>query len=117
MEAHWVVTVGNVMLVIAAIPATVAPLLYFRAPWRRSKVGKHLMTYMLALAAVLDLGIVRLGLHSPREATWFSVLRLVMFGFLIIMLWHRLYVVAAAQRRQVQPAPAGSDRDTAGAPT
>lgn len=84
---------GNWLLFAAAFPATLAPVAYARVPWRRTTLGRHLMVYMVSLAVVFDLGVIRL---TVGRTWWFDVLRLIAFGFVVLALWWRLWIVAAA---------------------
>lgn len=97
---------GNVLLILAAIPATGAALLYgFRVTWWRSRWGRHLFTYMTAVALVTDLGIVRLAFG---DRWWFAALRAGAYGLVVIALWWRLAFVYQAYREgspDESPAP------------
>lgn len=89
-------TVGNVLLILAAVPATLAALLYgTRVTWWRSRWGRHLFSYMTAIAVVLDLGVVRLVFGSRP---WFEALRVAAFGVVVAALWWRAVFVYQAYR-------------------
>lgn len=87
---------GNVLLILAAIPATVAAVLYgCKVTWWRSRWGRHLFSYMTAIALVTDLGVVRLFFG---EQPWFAALRTAAFAGVVAALWWRLAFVIEAYR-------------------
>jgi hypothetical protein len=92
------ITIGTWMLYVACVPANLAPLAYTRVPWRRTAIGKHLMMYMISIALVLDLSTLS-HFVNPRSVT-FQWLRLLAFGFVVICLWWRLWLFAAAVFRR-----------------
>lgn len=90
-----IVTVGNILLICGAIPATIAPLIYLRVPWFRTRLGRHLMLYMISLAVVFDLGVLRLIIGEPTD--WFPWVRVAAFAFVVVVLWWRVAIVLSAQ--------------------
>lgn len=86
-------TVGNVLLVVAVIPAVVSPIVYSRVTWWRSRWGIHLMSYMLAIAFVLLLGVVRIFFH---DTNWFEGLRAFSYVLLVAVLWWRMFFIIQA---------------------
>lgn len=87
--------IGNVLLFWSATAATLSVTLHARVPWRTSRVGRHLMAYMLAIAAVLDLGCIRVVIGDSHT---FQVIRLVTFvGVPIVLTW-RLWIQWDVQR-------------------
>lgn len=92
----WLVTAGNILLLLATIPAVLSVLAYLRVPWRRSRLGRHLMSYMFCVALVLMLSDIRV--FAVVDPQWFVIIRLVAFALLVITLWWRLIVVMSAQR-------------------
>jgi hypothetical protein len=86
-------TLGNVFLVLCAIPALISPIVYSRVTWWRSRWGIHLMAYMSAMAAVFTLGVIRLVYH---DTFWFNVVRAVAYLCLVIVLWWRMLFVIQA---------------------
>jgi len=87
---------GNVLLILAAIPATAAAVLYgTRVTWWRSRWGRHLFSYMTAVALVTDLGIIRLMFG---DRWWFALLRAGAYAAVVAALWWRLLFVYQAYR-------------------
>ena len=88
--------IGNAGLVYCAIIGTASVVIHCRVPWRASRMGRHLMAYMFAMAIVLDLGVVRLVFG---DSWWFALLRLVVFltAIPLVMTW-RLVLQVQAQR-------------------
>jgi hypothetical protein len=87
--------IGNVLLIWAAVMATLSVILHARVPWRRSEMGRHLMAYMGVMAAVLVLGVIRIFIG---DSPWFQLIRLVTFiGVPIAMTW-RVWLQIKAQR-------------------
>lgn len=86
--------IGNVLLVLGAIPATSAAVLYgFGVTWWRSSWGRHVVVYMASLALVFDLGVIRL---LGGERPGFPALRVAAFSLVVVALWWRLFVVVQA---------------------
>lgn len=91
-----ITVVGNVLLILAAIPATAAAILYAAGvTWWRSRWGRHLFSYMTSVALVLDLGIIRLVFE---DRWWFAALRSVAYTLVVVALWWRLVFVYQAYR-------------------
>ena len=86
---------GNALLVWAAVVATASVIVHSRVQWWHSIMGRHLMAYMFVVAAVLDLGVVKLVLGD----SWgFALLRLVVFAGVPMVMSQRLYLQIRAQR-------------------
>ncbi len=88
-------TIGDALLYVTALGASLSVLIYSRVPWWRTPIGRHAMAYMAAIAAVVDMAAVR-HIFGPywifdqvRAATYASV------GFVI---WWRLVVLVKARR-------------------
>lgn len=99
--------VGNILLVLAAIPAVAsvivfAPVASWRAPW-----AIHLMAYMSAVAVPLVLGCVRLVFG---DSPWFQALRTAAFGAVVIVLWWRLVLLILARRESSPDRGGPADR-------
>lgn len=85
--------IGNVLLVATWLPAVLAVAFYARVPWWRSAVGRHLFSYMLIVALVLTLGVVRI----VWEPSWFWWLRVGAFALFTAATWWRLALVISEQ--------------------
>jgi len=86
---------GNALLVWAALVATASVVVHSRVQWWHSIMGRHLMAYMFVVAAVLDLGVVKLVLGDSWS---FALLRLVVFAGVPLVMSQRLYLQVKAQR-------------------
>lgn len=87
-------TVGNVLLVLATIPAVASVIVFWPVVQWRSRWGAHLMAYMIALAVPLVLGCVRLVFG---DSPGFQQLRTAAFGALVAVLWWRLILLVLAR--------------------
>jgi hypothetical protein len=90
-----VMLVGNVLLILSAIPAVLSVLVYTRVDWRATHLGRHVMSYMTVIAAVLVLGAIRI---FGFESWWFEWLRVIVYSGVPVVLWWRFFVVWKAQR-------------------
>ena len=84
------------LVLAAAVPAVAFPIVYyFIAPWRDTFLGRHTMAFgaMLGVALLNSAVIVFWPDYPGRE--W---VRMGLFGWLIFMLWRRLYLLVAVQR-------------------
>lgn len=88
-------TLGNILLILAAIPAIASVAIYSRVKWYKSKWGIHLMSYMIAMAAILTLGIVRMFFV---DAVWFPPLRATAYTAMTGILWWRMLYVYKAYK-------------------
>lgn len=90
---------------LIAIACTRTVLVYRRAPWQRSRVGRHMMTVTVSIGL--------LGLYTVAATLWptgpvATVLRVVRVAVLIILavLMHqRARMVADGRRGSVEPIP------------
>jgi hypothetical protein len=94
--------VGSLLIHLCTIPALLSVAWYARVPWWRSQVGRHLMSYMTVIAAVLALSSLRL-LFGPtpvedRTTPWFDSLRIVVFAGMPPVLWWRFLLIVKEQR-------------------
>jgi hypothetical protein len=96
-------TIGNWLLIAATTPAVLSVVVFARVRWFQSRWGRHLMAYMLSIAVVLGLGVVRLFLG---DHPWFDWLRVGAFASVVAVLWWRLIYI-------LQALAEGSPDDTA----
>lgn len=104
-------TLGDMMLVLWAVPAVLAPLVYLGVrDWRRTPLGIHLMAFMSAYAFLGALGLVRLIFDDGP--VW-QALRAAGFVALIFVTWWRLGLVAQtlADYRRSRAAAERRERD------
>ena len=108
--------IGDVLLVLSALPANLCVLVFARVDWRKSPLGRHMMAYMAVFAAVLDLGCVRLCIGF---VPLFEALRVCVFALVPFVLWWRVKVLVEAQARGEgfnQPTTTGVPGPPAGRP-
>lgn len=106
---------GSVLLLWAAVVGNISVWEHSRVRWRASVMGRHLMAYMLVVAALLDLGLVRFVVFGGSANLWFELLRLAVFVFLPVVMTHRLVLQIRARREGLAhhghpdpaPSPAG----------
>lgn len=77
-------TIGKVVLVIAAITTTLFPALYAFAPWWRTFLGRSVMAQSVALALVLDLSVLFNFFVTPSSRTFSLWLNIVILVFIAI---------------------------------
>lgn len=83
---------GDVALVLWTVPAVAAPIVYSRVPgWRRTPLGRHLMSFMAVLAFVSLLGCYRLAFEA--NVVW-QVARVIGYVGVVAVMWWRLFIVA-----------------------
>lgn len=94
ISSSWLVTFGNILVVISAVEATLFCVLYhLSSPWWLRPIGRIVMGLVGSLAAVLDLSVLRLLTGSTLDTPWWLGLRTVVFtgvpaalGWLIVIL-------------------------------
>lgn len=92
--------VGNVLIFACAVGATLSVLVYRLVPWRGTEWGRHLMAYMVSIAAVLDLSCLRILFG---DSAWFQLVRLAVFASMPFVIWWRLWLLVKAQMEDRQP--------------
>jgi hypothetical protein len=90
----WV-TAGNILLVLATIPAVASVVVYAGVPWYTSVWGKSKMLQSASIAVVLVLGCVRLAFG---EEPWFAAARTFSFALVVVALYFELYLYILARR-------------------
>lgn len=95
-------SLGDFLLVVCAIPATLSIYVFSRVDWWKSSVGRSHMGFLVSLAVLLDLGVLRLVI-GRHEA--FEIVRLVAFAALPVVLWWQLWVLVRSQRKEWQDPP------------
>lgn len=95
---------GNILLCVSAVVATASVILHARVQWWVSQMGRHLMAYMAVMAAVLDMGTIKL---IVGDSPGFALLRLVVFALVPAVMAWRVWLQIQAQR--AVHAPARSD--------
>lgn len=85
----WLQLVGTLLVLAAAVPANGVAAEFRRVPWALSDLGKVLFSKALVIALVLDLSLVSglLLLFGFGRPLWFELLRLVVFGGVVVVLW------------------------------
>lgn len=102
-----VLQIGDVLVLITAAIATTSVILHARVrpPWWTSAIGRHLMAYMAAMAAVLILAAIRIIAGASLEVPWFALLRTVVFMTVPVVMGWRLLIQVQLSRwtRDVLP--------------
>ena len=96
---------GNILVFVSTILAVACVIAYqvkTRGAWNRSDVGRHLMSFMVSMAAVLILSAIRTIIvygFKNDEPDWFYDLRIFVFASLPVVLARQLYIILTADRR------------------
>ena len=91
---------GNIVVTIAAVLGWIFVVQYhLSAPWWRSEMGRHMMTYSAVVAAVLTLSVVRIVGGAGLDTPWFVLLRLIVFCGVPVAIGWRIVILWRAQRR------------------
>ena len=103
MDQTVIYLIGSVLLAVAGIIGTASVIVHARVAWRSSPMGRHIMAYMVVIAAVLDLGVARMFVG---QSFGFELLRLVVFAGVPLVMGQRLLLQVRAQRRErARPTP------------
>jgi cytochrome bd-type quinol oxidase subunit 2 len=94
--------IGNTLVVISVALCWIFVVLYHAltgGTWRRSAAGRHLMVSMATFGTVLTSTAPRVGAGPGLDATWFQIVRVVVFaGVPVVFAW-RIVLLIRAQRR------------------
>lgn len=91
--------VGSLLLTWAGVVGTASVFVHARVAWRGTIMGRHLMSYMAIVAAVLDLGIIR---FLTGDSWWFQIIRLIVFIGVPLVMTQRLVLQIRAQHIERQ---------------
>ncbi|WP_067428394.1 putative phage holin [Nocardioides jensenii] len=92
------------LIVAAAPPATVFPLLYgLSAPWWRSLVGRALMTSSLGLAFLIDISLAYKAFGDNYALR--DVVRLSVYALIVCGAWMQFLALAVQLRRRLRKHP------------
>lgn len=94
------VEIGNVLLVLATVPAVASVVVYAGVPWYRTNWGRARMLQTFSVALVLCLGCVRLAFG---DTDWFSTARTAAFAVVVVALWVELALYIRARREGPVP--------------
>lgn len=89
--------IGDVVLFATTAGAVLSVLLYSRVPWYKSPIGRHVMSYMSAIASVLVTVSIR-NIIGPFPL--YDYLRLGTFSLVGVVVWWRLFVLIRARRNR-----------------
>lgn len=96
---YWI---GSVLILYCTIVGVVSVIVHSKVRWWATAMGRHLMAYMLVVAAILLLSsisvVLRLFGVTPLDAMWFEILRLAVFTLLPVVMTQRLWLQVKAQR-------------------
>lgn len=96
MDPHAVLKLaGTVLAHWAALVGIASVVVHSRVPWRETAMGRHLMAYMAAIAAVFTLACIA---NDFGDSVWFQLLRLITFIAVPIAMTQRLVLQIRAQR-------------------
>ena len=96
MTARLLVT--GIIACAALVPAWWSVFVHVASPWRDTRVGRHLMAYMLSLAVTFTALTVGIFGHLPEWAEW---VRLVLYVGTVATLWWRLAIQLKVRREPV----------------
>lgn len=104
-----VLQVGNVLVLVAAAIATASVVVHATVtpPWWSSAIGRHLMAYMAAMAAVLLMSSARIIAGATLDAPWYVILRTVVFAAVPLAMGWRLWIQMQLHRWVRDPRQAG----------
>ena len=96
---HLVFTLGTWALVGTFLASFIFVVVYWIiAPWWRSEVGRHLMSFEASMALITAyLVAVNFGWLDPRTGQYY--VRLVIYGVLFLLVLWRISILIRAQRR------------------
>lgn len=94
--------VMQVLLIAAAIPAILFPILYFfRSPWRSTVVGKMMMTKSSAIGLVFTLSLLFRFVPAFPGKYWIAAGA---YGYLAFALWFQTRVLIGIQHNETNDA-------------
>jgi NADH:ubiquinone oxidoreductase subunit 6 (subunit J) len=96
MTARDIVT--GIIAVAACIPAWACVFVVWSSPWRETRVGRHLMAYMLSLAVTFTSLSVGIFTALPEWAEW---VRLALYSGTVLTVWWRLVIMIKVRREPV----------------
>lgn len=93
-------SIAFVMIATAAIPATGFPLVYAFRPWRKTWLGRALMTKALGMMLLIDISLAyRLfGDEYPGR----DIVRLTVYALVITGLWGQFLVLLSTSRQPTE---------------
>lgn len=90
------------LLAAAALPASLFPIVYqwtTRGTWRKSEMGRHVMSLMAVLALLLDFSV---GIRIFGRPGWIGVVAVILYSCVVLLMWQRLFLLVKAQRHDGQ---------------
>lgn len=95
--------IGNGLLHLSTVEAWLFIGMYhLSSPWWKSEAGRHVMTFMGVIAAVLTLSSVRVATGAPPSAepvTWVTWVRVLVFAGVPAVIGWRIAILWRAQFR------------------
>lgn len=91
---QWLDWVAIALIFVAAPPATMFPIVYAFRPWRRTLIGRALMTKAVGLALLIDISIIYqvLGDDYPYR----NVVRVAVYALVVTGIWVQFIAMAKA---------------------
>lgn len=106
----WVSTVGSVLMVISLALAVACVIAYStktRGAWKLTEVGRHLMAFMIAVAAVLAVAVLRIVLVDIlgfADVILFQVVRVAIFaGIPAVLAWRLRIIITSSPDKENRP--------------
>lgn len=100
MSDEWLRWYVVAIAVLTVLPAWASVIVHTRTPWRRTRLGRHLMAYMFVLA--LTFTTLTMDMFMTPDPTWVDVLGIVTYTFTPIVVWWRLILQVRVAR---EPGP------------
>jgi N-acetylglutamate synthase-like GNAT family acetyltransferase len=100
--------IGTALIHWAALVGVASVVVHSRVAWRDTVMGRHLMAYMAAVAAVLVLSCV---VNDVGDSAWFQAVRLVTFVAVPAVMTQRLWLQIKL-RVDAQPAPLSDEQES-----
>lgn len=104
----WLYVYGNVVLMLAVVPANLFPLFYLRSAWYISPIGRALMTKACGLAALIDVSLLYMVFGS--DYTGRDLVRAVVFSLVVFGMYYQFGALLRIQHASRRDRPKGGLR-------
>jgi cytochrome bd-type quinol oxidase subunit 2 len=98
--ALWYGTILSVITVGLGLTFAILYQIKTGGAWRKTEVGRHLMAFVLAPAAVLLLSLIRVLFGANLDTLWFVVLRMIAFTFVPLVYAQRIWIFLKTQKEK-----------------
>lgn len=86
--------IAVILLVLAAPPVNMFPVVYAFRPWHESLIGRALMTKAIGLAVMVDVGLLTLVLGP--DYPFRGIVRVIAFSLVVFGIWFQFIAMAKA---------------------